>query len=696
MAWYLTGRLRQERGQFQKAMEAYQRAAELDPTRPEIYRALVATAVELKQNDKAIQYALKAIELNPNDFLLLRMVGTYLAARPGRLPQAIDLLQRAANSPAVSKRSGFYVTLMRDLATFYLLLRQPEKAADCLEIVFDARIHPEKYDLDARTRNELAKDRASSFQRIGQTFVAAKRYQKAIEAFNRAVQERRGRTGTLSFDLAYAYFQTGNLDKALEHLQTYFDLQLQSKGRSAYELLAQILKKKGQADQLLPKLETLAKKDPQNATLAYFLAEQYVAANRLDDAEKLYQRTLAKSEDAAGYIGLATVYRKRKKPEQLLECLSKVLASEETARSHAAKIEAELRAIAEDAEVLDGLLGIGRKQLQNKTKPLSFAAAYVLGRLAAQAKRTDDVIRFFRFALAQRNPPQRMALLFEQFGEYLLDEKIYDEAAKVFRQAYDDPNLAPLRTYFAVRLSQALEMSEKTDEALRVIAEARKQRDTPQLELQQAWIYYHARRWDNAIKAFEEIVKKYESHEDQRIREIVRRCKLSLSNIYVEKGEIGKGEAILEKVLQENPDDPSVNNDLGYLWADQGKNLDRAEKMIRKALKAEPENAAYLDSMGWVLFKKGKFQEALQFLKKAAENSDRQDAVIWDHLGDCFEKLGQRDAAIDAWKKAIELAKTERHPDKKLIDRVKKKLARSSEGPSKEKTKKTEAAASPP
>ncbi|HID24034.1 MAG TPA: tetratricopeptide repeat protein, partial [Planctomycetaceae bacterium] len=211
LAWYLTGRLRHERGQFQQAMEAYQRAAELDPTRPEIYRGLVATAIELKQNDKAIQYALKAIELNPNDFLLLRMVGTYLAARPGRLTQAIDLLQRAARSPSINKRSGFYVTLMRDLATFYLLLRQPDKAADCLEIVFDARIHPEKYELDARTRDQLAKDRTSSFQRIGQTFVAAKRYQEAIDAFNRAIKERRGRPGTINFDLAYAYFQVGHL-----------------------------------------------------------------------------------------------------------------------------------------------------------------------------------------------------------------------------------------------------------------------------------------------------------------------------------------------------------------------------------------------------------------------------------------------------------------------------------------------------
>ena len=70
---------------------------------------------------------------------------------------------------------------------------------------------------------------------------------------------------------------------------------------------------------------------------------------------------------------------------------------------------------------------------------------------------------------------------------------------------------------------------------------------------------------------------------------------------------------------QRNPDDPWPNNDLGYLYAEQGKNLEKAEAMIRKALQEEPESFAYLDSLGWVLFKRGKAKEALEPLKKAAE-----------------------------------------------------------------------------
>ena len=43
------------------------------------------------------------------------------------------------------------------------------------------------------------------------------------------------------------------------------------------------------------------------------------------------------------------------------------------------------------------------------------------------------------------------------------------------------------------------------------------------------------------------------------------------------KGDYAKGEAELEILLQRNPDDPGPNNDLGYLYAEQGKNLEKAE-----------------------------------------------------------------------------------------------------------------------
>jgi Tfp pilus assembly protein PilF len=157
-------------------------------------------------------------------------------------------------------------------------------------------------------------------------------------------------------------------------------------------------------------------------------------------------------------------------------------------------------------------------------------------------------------------------------------------------------------------------------------------------------------------------------------KDFTRRCQYTLSNCYVQMGDIKTGEKLLEDILVEDPKDPSVNNDLGYLYADQGKNLTKAEGMVKIALASEPDNVAYLDSMGWVLFKLGKLDEALKFLEKAAASPSGSDGTISEHLGDCYAKLNQPEKAKESWTRALKEAKEDSFPDKKLIERLQEKL----------------------
>lgn len=115
-----------------------------------------------------------------------------------------------------------------------------------------------------------------------------------------------------------------------------------------------------------------------------------------------------------------------------------------------------------------------------------------------------------------------------------------------------------------------------------------------------------------------------------------------------------KEEEVLEKVLEKYPDDPDVNNFLGYVWADWNKNLEKAEKLIAKALEKEPDNAAYLDSMAWALYRQGKFNDALEYIEKAIViDSPLPDAVLLDHAGDINAAAGNKKKAVELWKKAL-------------------------------------------
>jgi tetratricopeptide (TPR) repeat protein len=147
-------------------------------------------------------------------------------------------------------------------------------------------------------------------------------------------------------------------------------------------------------------------------------------------------------------------------------------------------------------------------------------------------------------------------------------------------------------------------------------------------------------------------------------------------------------QALLD-VLKLAPQDPGANNDLGYVWAEDGINLDRAERMVRIAVQAEPDNSSFLDSLGWVLYKRGKFDEARQQLEQAVGPSDSPlaslsvDPVVLDHLADTLYRLHDRDRAVSLWQKAQERLATrgdERPDSEKLRNALTTKLNQAKQG----------------
>jgi tetratricopeptide (TPR) repeat protein len=111
-------------------------------------------------------------------------------------------------------------------------------------------------------------------------------------------------------------------------------------------------------------------------------------------------------------------------------------------------------------------------------------------------------------------------------------------------------------------------------------------------------------------------------------------------------------EAEYRKALAIDPENPTVLNDLGYMWADHGVHLDEALKMIQKAVELDPQNGAYLDSLGWVYFKLGQYGPAEENLHKAIDRT-ATDASIHDHLGQVYEATGRLQLAVSQWERSM-------------------------------------------
>jgi predicted Zn-dependent protease len=128
----------------------------------------------------------------------------------------------------------------------------------------------------------------------------------------------------------------------------------------------------------------------------------------------------------------------------------------------------------------------------------------------------------------------------------------------------------------------------------------------------------------------------------------------NLASVHEKAREYEKAEAILARLLKNNPDDAPIQNFYGYLLAEMGKDLDFAEELVRKALVKEPNNGFYIDSLGWILYKKRDYAGAARELERAVAKAG-EDATILEHLGDAYAALSRYKDALVAYRHSKKL-----------------------------------------
>jgi len=124
----------------------------------------------------------------------------------------------------------------------------------------------------------------------------------------------------------------------------------------------------------------------------------------------------------------------------------------------------------------------------------------------------------------------------------------------------------------------------------------------------------------------------------------------------------------IKKLFTIEPDNIEALNFLGYLYAEQGVQLDEAEKLIRRALKEHPDNGYYLDSLAWVHYQRAEYDKALA-VQREAIGLVPNDPVMREHLGDMLWKSGKLDEARATWKDAIKLGHEDRRSMQNKIDK---------------------------
>jgi tetratricopeptide (TPR) repeat protein len=104
---------------------------------------------------------------------------------------------------------------------------------------------------------------------------------------------------------------------------------------------------------------------------------------------------------------------------------------------------------------------------------------------------------------------------------------------------------------------------------------------------------------------------------------------------------LSESEEDYELAVQRGETTGIAANNLAWIYAEQGKKLDRALELALSARAKDPENAAMLDTLGYVRLKRGEYTEAVEALKQAERLSDAATRTsIRAHLREAYTKAG--------------------------------------------------------
>lgn len=131
-----------------------------------------------------------------------------------------------------------------------------------------------------------------------------------------------------------------------------------------------------------------------------------------------------------------------------------------------------------------------------------------------------------------------------------------------------------------------------------------------------------------------------------------------LGKLYRLKGDYDRAVQHLERAHQLQPDWVPPMNDLAYTLADTNRDLDRAIELARTAKARAPESDAVADTLGYAYYKKGLYEPATFELRAAIELANArgyQSADYQYHLGLALQAMGQDDEARRAFDEALRI-----------------------------------------
>ena len=379
------------------------------------------------------------------------------------------------------------------------------------------------------------------------------------------------------------------------------------------------------------------KADQKSPAAAYLLGRVHLARNDPDEAEKAFTETLRLQPGAPQpQLALAQIDLNRGQAANAVTLsrqaanaapndvtsrfmLARALLASGDANAAAAELRTVLAAAPNAAEPLTVWGQIQEQRGDKAGAARSFARA-----LELKPNLVDALLPLLRMDLAAKKPAAAIARLETQMAKAPKDPKMLLVAGRTYAAAGD---LAKSEAVFR----QAIDIDASTMDAYHGLGQ----------------ILVRQKKLDEAIKAYSERVA-------ERPNDIGAHTMVGM--IQIVQGKRQDARQTFEKVLSLDPRAAVASNNLAYMDADAGTNLDVALNRAQVAKAALPEDADVNDTLGWIYVKQGLPALAISPLEQAIQK-DGANPTYHYHLGVAHAKAGDRDRARVSLERALQISK---------------------------------------
>lgn len=618
----------QAKESLENAIQEYSRADRIKPGQSSVQLALARTLAadnQFDQSEKLYHTVLaKEKKLTPIYIELMRL---YLSHN--RLADAENTLKTAiANNP---KQYGLQI----NLAEFYY---RTNRRDDMLKVINDLK--------------SQAKSIENAYAVIGDFYLRLGDPEEAIRQYRQGMKETPAKKADYQKRIIETLLRQGKRDEAAQVNAEI--LKDNPKDPEARGMQASMLLDKGEIAKAITELQSVVTAKPDNVVARFNLGRAHMAKGELEQARQQFSEVVKMRPDyVPARLALSQLQLTRGDYQAALSSTAETLGFDKqngAAMLMQANALMGLKRTEEARRLLDALL---------KVNPKSSDVLFQLGGLSLQEGKYKDAEDYFRRAYQAK--PENAEALVGIVRTYAAQDKI--AGAIPILQAERDK--FPKRTDIRMILANTAAAAKNYDMAISEYQSILPLVDSGNKQ-GQAHVYFVMGEVYRAKQDYPSGIGML-----RKAMDLIPNNPLvmdSMALMMQSNGQKEEARKLYEQSIKLDPENEITLNNLAYLLAETGGNLDVALTYAQRAKQKSPDLLEISDTLGWIYLKKNLSDNAVEIFQNLVSKSPANSAFHY-HLGMAFYQKGDKAKALKELHVALQ-TKPEKDDEQKIKELI--------------------------